>query len=120
VLATPVAAGLSKAQKNDASAFLPGRAESTRLIEQQRHLPGGDTVPTIIAYARRSGLTAADKAAVDRARTALTPLAAGGAAPLLIPSRDGRVRRVGTSPPRSTCSPASSRPCCSSPPASWR
>ncbi len=64
-VASPLAIKLSEAQKNDASSFLPSQAESTRLFEAQKLLPGGDAVPAIIAFVRDPELTPADRTAVE-------------------------------------------------------
>ncbi len=67
----PLAGKLSSAEKNDAAAFLPGNAESTKVFNELKTFSGGDTVPLVIVYARSSGLTPADLAAIERARTAI-------------------------------------------------
>ena len=89
VVATPLAAGLTDAQTNNASAFLPDGAESTRLLDEQRTLPGGDGVPAVAVFARDGGLTDADRAAVEKIRVELEPFAATGIPPA-ISSPDGR------------------------------
>jgi RND superfamily putative drug exporter len=55
---------LTDAQKNDASSWLPGSAESTQVIQQQDAFQGPNTFPAVIVYERAGGLTAADKAKV--------------------------------------------------------
>ncbi|WP_131784630.1 MMPL family transporter [Protofrankia symbiont of Coriaria ruscifolia] len=64
-VASPLAIKLSEAQKNDASSFLPSQAESTRLFEAQKLLPGGDAVPAIIVFVRDPELTPADRTVVE-------------------------------------------------------
>jgi RND superfamily putative drug exporter len=72
--ATPLAAKLTKAENNEASAFLPRRAESTRVLDLQRTLPGGDSVPIVVVLERPSGITSADRAAGTRIRGVLERL----------------------------------------------
>ena len=67
----PLAGKLSSAEKNDATSFLPGKAESTKVFNELKTFPGGDAIDLVFVYARDSGLTAADKAAIERNRTAL-------------------------------------------------
>src|ERR1700712_833514 len=67
----PLAGKLSGAEKNDATAFLPGNAESTKVFNELKTFPGGDAIPFVVVYARDSGLTAADLAAVNKARAAI-------------------------------------------------
>src|SRR6266536_534418 len=69
-LAGPLAGKLTGVEKNDNSAWLPGSAEATKVLDQQHTFQPQDTLPAIVAYERKSGLTDADvsKAAAD-ART---------------------------------------------------
>ncbi|WP_250285051.1 MMPL family transporter [Frankia sp. CiP1_Cm_nod2] len=64
-VASPLAFRLSDAQRNEASAFLPSRAESTRLLEAQKLLPGGDSVPAVVVFSRDPELTPTDRKAVE-------------------------------------------------------
>ncbi|WP_256788225.1 MMPL family transporter [Frankia sp. AvcI1] len=75
--ASPMAFRLADAQKNDASAFLPAEAESTRLLAAQRHFPGADAVPAVVVLTRPAGLTPADRSAATAIGGALAPFAAG-------------------------------------------
>jgi RND superfamily putative drug exporter len=54
-------------EKNDNSAWLPGSAESTQVVELQKRFQEKDLVPAVIVYERPAGITAADqaKAAAD-------------------------------------------------------
>ena len=62
-LAYPLSAKLSGAQENDAVSWLPGSAESTRVVElQQEALGSGDSLPAIVVYERTGGITAEDQA----------------------------------------------------------
>jgi RND superfamily putative drug exporter len=62
---------LSGVEKNDASAYLPGKSEAAKVTNELESRPGGKSVPGVLVYTRASGLTAADKAAVSAARQRL-------------------------------------------------
>ena len=55
LVATPLASRLGDAQTNDAAAFLPPNAESTKVLTAQRNLPGGDAIPAVVVFARADG-----------------------------------------------------------------
>jgi RND superfamily putative drug exporter len=57
---------LESVTKNEQSSYLPGSAESTKVLELQKRLPGADTTPAVIVYRRESGLTPQDRAAIAR------------------------------------------------------
>ena len=61
-LVAPFAGQLQSVQQNEASSFLPSSAESTRALELQPQLPGGDSLPAVVVYRRGSGITPADQA----------------------------------------------------------
>ena len=61
-LVAPFAGQLQSVQENEAASFLPSNAESTRALELQRQLPGGDSLPVVVVYRRESGITPADRA----------------------------------------------------------
>ena len=90
-LAGPLAGKLTGAQKNDSKSWLPGSAESTKVLDVQASFSSPDTIPAVIVYERASGLTTADRAktAADAAafgrRTDL-----GGKITGPIPSTDGQ------------------------------
>ena len=66
-VAGPLAGKLAGVEKNDNSAWLPGSAEATKVLEEQRPFQPQDTAAAIVVYERKSGLTDADvsKAASD-------------------------------------------------------
>src|SRR5215469_1743864 len=72
VVALPLSAKLNKAQKNDASAWLPASAESVKALDEQARFQPPNTYPGVVVYYRSSGVTAADrsKAAADARRFA--------------------------------------------------
>ena len=62
VVAFPLSAKLTGAEKNDASAWLPANAESTKVLDLQSRFQSPNIFPAIVVYERASGLTAADRA----------------------------------------------------------
>ncbi|HEY3087505.1 MAG TPA: MMPL family transporter [Jatrophihabitantaceae bacterium] len=64
VVAFPLAGKLTGAEKNDAKAWLPGKAESTKVVEVQARFQPPNTYSGVVVYERASGLTAADRAKV--------------------------------------------------------
>ena len=62
VLIGPLANKLQGAQKNDPTSCLPGKAESTKVLDLEKRFPGGETAPAVVIYRRDSGLTRADLA----------------------------------------------------------
>ncbi len=98
VVALPLAGKLTGAEKNDAKSWLPGGAESTKVLDVQAAFASPDTIPAVIVYERASGLTAADQAKVasdahtfaalpslDGKVTGPLPSADGKAAQLIVP-----------------------------------
>src|SRR5215831_17886984 len=90
-VAGPLAGKLTGAEKNDAQAWLPAKAESTQVLTLQSSYQSPNTFPAVMVYYRASGMTAADlhKAASDVAQFAAVP----GVLPHQVagpfPSRDG-------------------------------
>ncbi len=62
VIALPLSSKLTGAEKNDASAWLPGGAESTKVLNVQSQFQSPNVYPGVVVYERASGLTAADRA----------------------------------------------------------
>src|SRR3954452_8574831 len=62
--AGPLAGKLTDVEKNDAKSWLPGKAESTLLLDEQARFQSPNTIPAVVIYERPGGLTAADKAKV--------------------------------------------------------
>ena len=60
----PLAGKLSGAEKNDAKSWLPGKAESTVALDEQKAFRSPNTFEAVVVYERTAGLTAADKAKV--------------------------------------------------------
>jgi len=92
VLAFPLSSKLTGAEKNDASAWLPGGAESTKVLDVQSHFQSPNVYPGVVVYARTSGLTATDraKAAADARMFAGLHDVVHGQVIGPIPSADGK------------------------------
>ena len=58
----PLAGKLTSAEKNDASAWLPAAAESTKVLDVQSRFQSPNIYAAVVVYDRGSGLTGADKA----------------------------------------------------------
>ena len=97
VLLNGLSSSLSKVTNDTASAYLPSSASSTKVVLLQEAAQGSSHLETnaaVVVFARDSGLTAADRAAVASARTAVAGLVshvAGLSAPgPAEPSADGK------------------------------
>jgi putative drug exporter of the RND superfamily len=62
VVAYPLQAKLTGAEKNDTSSYLPASAESVKVLDVQAHFQPPNTYSGVVVYYRASGLTAADRA----------------------------------------------------------
>ena len=60
----PLAGKLTDVQDNQAASWLPGDAESTKVLEITERFRSSELVPTIIVYEKTDGLTSADLAAI--------------------------------------------------------
>ena len=58
---------LSKVEKNDNTAFLPSSAQSTKVDNEASRYQSVQAVPGFVVYQRSSGLTPADRTAIDAA-----------------------------------------------------
>jgi RND superfamily putative drug exporter len=74
-VAGPLAGKLTGAEKNDAQAWLPAKAESTQVLKLQSSYQSPNTFPAVMVYYRPAGMTASDlhKAASDVAQFAGVP-----------------------------------------------
>jgi RND superfamily putative drug exporter len=61
-VAGPLSGKLTDAQQNDVAAWLPGSAESTKVLQIQQTFQSPNAIPAVIVYDRPSGLTPADRA----------------------------------------------------------
>ena len=57
-----LAGRLGDVEKNDNSAWLPGNAEATKVVDQVKRFQPADSVPAIVIYDRPEGVTTADMA----------------------------------------------------------
>jgi putative drug exporter of the RND superfamily len=57
----PLAGKLSGAEKNDAKSWLPGKAESTIALDEQKAFRSPNTFEAVVVYERAAGLSAADQ-----------------------------------------------------------
>nr|WBO76784.1 MMPL family transporter [Streptomyces sp. SBE_14.2] len=76
-IAAPFAQKLTDVQDNDAASWLPGSAESTQLLEISENFRP-EQIPAVVVYARESGLTAEDRAAIEEDVRELKQLTAYG------------------------------------------
>src|SRR5215471_16875278 len=58
----PLSGKLMGAEKNDASAWLPAKAESTKVVNLQAEVQSPNIFPAVVVYSRSSGVTPADRA----------------------------------------------------------
>ena len=61
-VAGPLSGKLTGAEKNDSSAWLPAKAESTKVLDLQSRFQSPNIYTAVVVYARPSGLTSADRA----------------------------------------------------------
>ena len=86
-----LAGKLQGAEKNDASSYLPGSAESTQELNEQAAFQNKNYNPALVVYVRDSGITAADRAKADAdARYFATLPAVGGRVAPPVVSKDGK------------------------------
>jgi putative drug exporter of the RND superfamily len=92
VVAFPLSSKLTNAEKNDAKAWLPANAESTKVLDIQARFQSPNVFPGVVVYQRASGLTAADKAkaAADARSFAAVHGVVPGQVVGPIPSADGK------------------------------
>ena len=85
-----LAGKLESAEKNESSSFLPGSAESSKVLKDIRQFPGGETAAAVILYRRDGGLTPRDLAQIQAARARLNRNLPPSvlAAPPIVVSRD--------------------------------
>jgi putative drug exporter of the RND superfamily len=91
-----LAGKLQGAEKNDASSYLPGSAESTQELNEQAAFQSKNYNPALVVYIRDSGVTAADiaKARADARYFASLPVVDGRVAPPIISSDHKAIETV--------------------------
>ena len=87
----PLSGKFEDVQKNDPVDYLPGSAESVKALQKVKKLPDGETANAITVFHRGGGLTAADRGAIDRTRSAINGQrrAGVGATGPAVVSKDG-------------------------------
>jgi RND superfamily putative drug exporter len=92
VLAFPLSKKLTGAEKNDAKYWLPGVAESTKVLNAQERFQSPNIITGVVVYERATGLTAADraKAAADARMFAGIPGVVPGTVVGPVPSADDK------------------------------
>ncbi len=93
----PYAGMLSDVAENDSAAFLPTSAESTEVQRLQRQFADTGAVPAVVVAERPEGITAADRAFLEDARSRLVDadVTAPGVSPVLpAPADDAALRMV--------------------------
>jgi RND superfamily putative drug exporter len=99
VIVAALAAGpsglLMGAEKNDATAWLPGSAESTEVVLASQQFQSKDEIPAIVVYERAAGVTPQDMASVTAQVAKFNAVKAVDRASVgPIPSRDGKALQV--------------------------
>ena len=92
----PSSGKFEDAQENEPSSFLPGDAESVRVLEAANAFPGGEVTQAIVVFRDRDGLDGAAREAIVRRRAAFAgtgiPGARGTSPPVF--SEDGAAALV--------------------------
>jgi RND superfamily putative drug exporter len=65
VVGAALGSQLSSVQNNEASTWLPGSAESTKVVEELSETVNPNDIPTLVVYYRDGGLTEDDFAAIE-------------------------------------------------------
>jgi RND superfamily putative drug exporter len=78
----PLIGRFESVQENEPSSFLPGDAESVKVLEQADGFPSGRATQAIAVFSRDDGLTQADLAAIDGVRAELERTPPGGVQPI--------------------------------------
>src|SRR3984885_4870498 len=91
-LAGPLSGKLMGAEKNDASSWLPAKAESTQVVSLQSKIQSPNVFTAVVVYDRPSRLTSADRAKVAADRMRFTRVSGVVAAQVAGPvvSKDGK------------------------------
>ena len=66
VVMSILGAKLNEVKNNEASSWLPGSAESTKVADELSKDVSPNDIPTLVVYHRASGLTDSDFAAMDK------------------------------------------------------
>ncbi|GAB1642296.1 MMPL family transporter [Krasilnikovia sp. MM14-A1259] len=94
-VAGPLAGKLTGVEKNDNSAWLPGKAESTQAADLQKRFQPDDIAPAVIVYERPNGITPTDQAKAARDAQALAKVAGvSGQVIGPVPAQDGKALQI--------------------------
>lgn len=87
---------LATVQVNDNAAYLPATAESTRAYDIGARFQDEETLPASVVFARKGGLTAADRAWIATSATSFAevPAVAADGVSAPIPATDGTAAQV--------------------------
>src|SRR5689334_3488397 len=86
---------LMDVQNNEASSWLPESAESTRALDRLTPFYDPDTIPTVVAYEKKGGLSPADVAAAKaQAREFASIKGVEGDVVGPVPSEDGKAMQT--------------------------
>jgi RND superfamily putative drug exporter len=77
VALAPLASKLNDAEKNDAASWLPGKAESTKVLQLQKDFVP-ESAPAVIIYTRPGGLTPSDVTTIGENTDAMRAMTARG------------------------------------------
>jgi RND superfamily putative drug exporter len=77
VALAPLAQKLNDAEKNDSASWLPGKAESTKVLQLQKDFVP-ESAPAVVVYTRPGGLTPADVAKIGQDAAAVRGMTADG------------------------------------------
>src|SRR5262245_3802679 len=97
VIAAPLSSKLTGAEKNDAKAWLPANAESTKVLDVQSRFQSPNIFPAVVVYQRASGLTTADRDEAAADARAFANLGDGirvGPVTGPVPSPDGKAMQT--------------------------
>ena len=86
----PLAGRLGDVEENDAAAWLPAGAESTRVVEMDEQFRTEETMLAVVVYERSGGITAGDRAKAASDASAFQNLPGALKAQGPIPSEDGK------------------------------
>ncbi|SHM94708.1 MMPL family transporter [Cryptosporangium aurantiacum] len=90
-IAGPLAASLTSVQNNDALTSAPHSSEAYQAQQRvEGAFPGADALVAVAVYTRDTGVTDADRAAVEADRAAFAQYALDGTVPAAVPSEDGQ------------------------------
>jgi len=76
----PLTGRFESVQKNEPASFLPGDAESVRVLEASKGFPSGEQTPAVVVFRAPAGLAGGARDAVERKRAELVQAEIAGVA----------------------------------------